>query len=89
MKSLKSLTNMKSGTFKLILDGALALSLVLSAVFCVQYIFLSREFRALNIKAATANAHRQTIQALVIDCVEYSKRNAAIDPLLKSIGAKQ
>ena len=80
---------MKSGTVKLILDGALALSLVLSLVFCAQFIFASRELRSLNMQAGLANAHRSTIQALLIDCVEYSKKNPAIDPLLKSVGVKQ
>ena len=73
----------------MIIHGALALSLVLSVVFCIQFIFLSRELRSLNVSAAMANAHRSTIQALVMDCIEYSKKNPAIDPLLKSIGAKQ
>ena len=80
---------MKSGPLNMIVHGALALSLVLSVIFCLQFIFLSREFRALNVQAGLANAHRSTIQALVIDCIEYSKKNPAIDPLLKSIGAKQ
>lgn len=80
---------MKSGTSKLILDGALALSLVLSIWFAYKFIMHSRELRSLNSQAAVANAHRSTIQALVFDCLEYSKKNPAIDPLLKSIGAKQ
>jgi hypothetical protein len=80
---------MKSGTLNFVLHGALALSLVLSAIFCVQFIFLSREFRSLNAQAGMANAYRSTIQALANDCLIYSQKNPAIDPMLKSVGIKQ
>lgn len=80
---------MKSDKLKLILDCALAVTLTLSVWFCYRYVMFSRDLRSLNFQAATANAHRQTIQALLIDCVEYSKKNPAIDPLLKSVGVKQ
>ena len=73
----------------MILQGALALSLFLSAIFCIQYILMTREARMLNVQINIANAYRTTIQAMLNDCVEYSKKNPAIDPLLKSVGVKQ
>jgi hypothetical protein len=87
-KSLKSTRTMKSGTLTTILHGALALSLVLSVVFCIQFIFLTREFRGLNSQLVVVNAYRSTVQALANDCMEYSKKNPAIDPVLKSVGLK-
>jgi type II secretory pathway component PulJ len=79
---------MKPGMFMTVVQGALALSAVLSAIFCVQFVFLTREARSLNGQVAMANAYRQTVQALAADCIEYSKKNPAIEPVLKSIGAK-
>jgi hypothetical protein len=80
---------MKSDTSTMILQGALALSLCLSAIFCIQYILMTREARLLNAQLNIVNAYRTTIQSMINDCMEYSKKNPAIDPLLKSIGAKQ
>ena len=80
---------MKSGTFTMLVQGALVLSLVLSAVFTLQYIFATREMRALNAQLTIANAYRNTIQAMAVDCLEYSKKNPAIEPVLKSVGLKQ
>lgn len=79
---------MKSGTLTTILHGALAFSLVLSVVFCIQFIFLTREFRGLSAQVAVANAYRSTVQAMANDCMGYSNKNPAIDPLLKSVGLK-
>lgn len=79
---------MKPGFLMTVVQGALALSAVLSAIFCVQFVFLTRDARSLNAQVAMANAYRQTVQALAADCVEYGKKNPAIEPILKSVGAK-
>ena len=77
---------MKSNTLTAILNGWLALSLLLSVIFCLQFIFLTREVRSLSTQVAGINAYRTTLQALANDCVAYSEKNHAIDPLLESVG---
>lgn len=69
-----------------ILNGVLAISLVLSAWFCLRYIMLTREVRSISGQVATINAFRTTLQSLAADCVAYSEKNHAIDPILKSVG---
>ena len=73
----------------MILQGALALSLVLSAYFCYLQLKMTRDARSLSMQLNMVNAERAGFQALFNDCLEYSKKNPAIDPLLKSVGLKQ
>jgi len=79
---------MKSNTLTAILNGVLALSLLLSVIFCLQYVFLSREFRSISGQVANINAYRNNLQALARDCVAYGKKNPAIVPVLESVGIK-
>jgi hypothetical protein len=79
---------MKSNTLTAILNGGLALSLLLSVILCLQYIFLTREVRSVSTQVAGINAYRTTLQALANDCVAYGEKNHAIDPLLESVGIK-
>jgi hypothetical protein len=62
---------------------------VLSAYFCYLQLKLTRDARALNAHLSVINAERVGFQALINDCMEYSKKNPAIDPILKSVGLKQ
>jgi hypothetical protein len=73
--------------------GLVSLSVLLSIVCCVFYIKNSRELRGLQgpngplqKAAAEINAGRPIVQALMNEAVEYSKKNASIDPILQSIG---
>jgi len=77
---------MKNNTTTMILNGVLAICLVLSAWFCLKYIMLTREVRSISGQVAAINAFRTTIQSLATDCVAYSEKNHAIDPILKSVG---
>lgn len=79
---------MKSKPIIMILQGALALSLVLSVVFCLQSIFLSRDLRTLNYQMASIQGYRNRVQAIVNDCALYSQQNPAIRPYLEAVGVK-
>ncbi|MCU0783098.1 MAG: hypothetical protein MUF81_03440 [Verrucomicrobia bacterium] len=79
---------MKSNTLTTILNGVLAFSLLLSVIFCLQFIFLTREVRAIGAQLTGINTYRSTMQALANDCVAYSEKNPAINPILESVGMK-
>ena len=79
---------MKSNGFTTILNLVLALCLLLAAVFSFQSLSLSKDLRAYNTQVNTINGLRGSLQALAADCLEYSKRNAAIDPILESVNLK-
>jgi uncharacterized membrane protein len=79
---------MKSTTTT-ILNWLLAASLLLSAICFVQYFFRTREQRALQRTVVNYQVTHATLNMLVADTVEYSKRNPAILPILETIGVKQ
>jgi len=79
---------MKSNGLTTILNGALAVCLLASVILCVQFVFLSRDARQLNSQLAGINAWNNGVQAFVMECVEYSKKNPAILPILKTIGVE-
>ena len=68
----------------MILQGALALSLVLSVIFSIQFILLTREARTLSGQLAMANMYQNTVRALAVDCLQYGTKNPAILPMLKT-----
>ncbi|MEO5804724.1 MAG: hypothetical protein ABIR24_14460 [Verrucomicrobiota bacterium] len=72
----------------LILTGLLFLSAALSAVCAVLYVRGSGELRGLQTQAAAIDNNRNLTRALATDAMEYSKRNPAIDPILRSVGLK-
>lgn len=71
-----------------VLKVVLVVSLVLSVLFCVQYIMVTREARTLSGQVANINLFRNTLQALANDCLAYSQTNPAINPILESVGLK-
>jgi hypothetical protein len=71
-----------------ILTGVLALSALASAILLVLFYTHSRSLHSLQTQYFGINTHLQRVNALASDCVEYSKKNAAIDPLLIEIGVK-
>lgn len=79
---------MKSNGFTTMLNIVLAVCLFLAALFSFQVLNLSKDFRAYSSRLNTTNGLRARLQSLAAECVEYSKRNAAIDPILESVNLK-
>jgi len=79
---------MKNNPLSAILIGALTLSALASVVLCWVYISNTRELRRLETQTAFINNNRAVINALLNDTIEYSKRNAAMVPVLESVGWK-
>jgi predicted PurR-regulated permease PerM len=71
-----------------VLKVLLVISLVLSVLFCLQYIMVTREARTISSQMANINLFRNTLQALANDCLAYSQTNPAINPILESVGLK-
>lgn len=66
----------------------LAASAIASVVLCWMYISASRELRQLQMQANLVNNNRAVVNSLVMESIEYSKKNAAILPILESAGIK-
>jgi hypothetical protein len=77
--------NSPLATFLLVVG---ALSAVLSVIFCALYVSSTLQLRSLNAQVNFINNRSSAISGLVKEAVEYSTRNAAIDPILEGIGAK-
>lgn len=77
---------MKSNGLTTILNAVLAVTLLGCVFLSLQHFFLKRDFRRLNMEVTNINVRRSGVQALAADCVEYSKRNPAILPILQSVG---
>ena len=70
-------------------NTVLMISMGVLAVLCANYYFKSREQRNLQFMQAQVARIQQedaVLNALLNDLVEYRKTNAAIDPILQSIG---
>ena len=58
---------------------------VLSLAFLsARYVFSVREYRRLQSELVSAENNRSRMRLLVADCLEYRKRNPAIDSVLQS-----
>lgn len=77
---------MKSNASNSILTILLAISLLLSVIFCLQYTFQARELRRISGQVNHINMYRNWVQALAADCLQYSEKNPAINPILQSVG---
>lgn len=79
---------MRNSTSTTVLLGLLVISALLSIGLFWGLISKERELRDLRTSAARINNNRALIAALANDAVEYSKKNASIDPILEGAGVK-
>ncbi len=79
---------MKSNLAHMVLTVLLAVSLLLSVVFCLQFMFRVREYRHISGQINIINGERGKIQALAAECMQYSEKNPAINPILEAVGLK-
>ena len=79
---------MKNNLFTTVLSWLLATSLILSVVFCLQFIFRTRELRQhQNTMASYQNTH-QVLNVLLNDVAAYSRHDPGINPILQSLGIR-
>jgi hypothetical protein len=77
---------MKISLTNQILFCVLALCLAGAMLFCVQTVNSERDFRNYKSRGDHINTWIPNVRALAADCVEYSKRNPAIVPILEQTG---
>ncbi len=80
---------MKNSPLVTFLLGVLAVSAVLSVIFCAFYVANVREYRSLANQANAIQLRRNAMNALLGDTLEYSKNNAAIDPVLEAFNFRK
>ncbi len=79
---------MKSNRLSTILVGLLFALSVFAAGLALICVLNVRTLNRLQARAFYINNDRAVLQALLNDCVEYSKRNPAMELLLQSVGVK-
>jgi hypothetical protein len=79
---------MRNNAFTQLLVGVTALSILATAGLAFYYVQTVRKLNYLQSQAAIINRNRTLVNALVMETVEYSKRNPAIDPILQSVNIK-
>jgi hypothetical protein len=67
-----------------VLAGFLLLSSIMTAGLCTWLVWSSRQNMVVQAEVARLNALGGAIRALLMDSIEYSKRNPAMLPLLQS-----
>ena len=77
---------MKNSLFTTVLMWLLATSAILSIVFCLQFIFRTRELFTRQAEMGRYQNNHQLLNVLIGDLREYSKRNPAINPILQPLG---
>jgi hypothetical protein len=72
----------------LLLAGLQLLGAIVLGVICYLQVHYARVLGEQNAKLVKFTTDRQFITSLVNDCIEYSKKNPAMDPILASVGVK-
>ena len=79
---------MKNSPLTTILLAVLTVSALLSLYLCWLLIAKGRELRSLQATVGQIESNRRLASALAADALEYSKKNAAIDPILEAANLK-
>ena len=79
---------MKNNLFTTVLSWLLATSVILSVVFCLQFVFRTRELRTLQGEMARYQNTHQVLNILLNDVATYSRRDPGITPILQSLGIR-
>lgn len=77
---------MNRNTNNSILTGVLAVCLLASVIFCLQFVFQTRELRKLSADVNSLNMARSRIQMISSACMEYAKTNSTLDSVLEGVG---
>lgn len=79
---------MKNNGTNTILNWALIAMAAFTLIFGFQYFNRTREVRSLQAKVVDFQNKQNMLQNLVAECLEYSKRNPAIDSILEANSVK-
>jgi hypothetical protein len=69
--------------------AVLSLCVLCTGAFLVRYSFALKELRGLQQRFNASSRNVRLAQELARECVEYSKRNPAIDPILQQFDLKR
>lgn len=75
---------MKSNGTTTYLNWALAIAVATTAIGAIKYYFTTREVRNLQTQVMLFQNKQAVLSNLVTDCLEYSKRNPAINSILEA-----
>jgi hypothetical protein len=79
---------MKNNGSTTILNWALGLCMVALVIGGMQYYFKTKEVRSLQTQMMIYQNKQQLLNNVIAECMEYSKRNPSIDPILEANNLK-
>ncbi|HEY2951947.1 MAG TPA: hypothetical protein VGK40_05150 [Verrucomicrobiae bacterium] len=80
---------MKNRIWPAAMLAVMSLCVLCTFGFLVRYCFALKELRGLQQRFNASTRNVRLAQELARECVEYSKRNPAIDPVLQSFDLKR
>ncbi len=73
---------MKKNPIAALLVTLLFISALMTAFLATRYFFTIRSLKKMQMQVTAVQQSRSVIQKLALEAVEYSKRDASIDPIL-------
>ena len=80
---------MKNRIWPAVMLAVLTLCVLCTSGFLVKYCFALKELRGLQQRVNASSRNVRLAQELARECVEYSRRNPAIDPVLQKFDLKR
>ncbi len=80
---------MKNRIWPAAMLAVLTLCVLCTGAFLVRYFFALKQLHGLQQRVNAASRNVRLAQELARECVEYSKRNPAIDPILQRFDLKR
>jgi len=79
---------MKRESIATLLVATVFLLVLATTFFCFRTVQLGRTQRRYQQEASAINQNRLVLQRLVAECLDYSRKNQAILPVLDSVGVR-
>lgn len=79
---------MKNQLWTVMLIGLLGVTVLAAAILTLIYVQSTRKLNKLQVQANVITQYRSRMHALANEAVDYSRRNPAIEPILREIGIK-
>ena len=80
---------MKDRIWPAVMLAVMSLCVLCASAFLVRYCFALKELRGLQQRVNASSRNVRFAQELARECLEYSRRNPAIDPILQSFDLKR
>jgi len=80
---------MKNRVWPAAMLAVVSLCVLCTSAFLIRYCFALKELRGLQQRVNASSRNVRLAQELARECIEYSRKNPAIDPLLQNFDLKR